>query len=142
MSALAYPNIGGGIINPKHPGLRPILPGINATETLRILGGHLIPFSFATGALSGLPSNTRALPGMLAPTNQESPLVRSKFAPASETSLVHVSSASEVAEICLTMWRMWLMQLDTHSTPGSQPLVKLPAPAPGIMNRLGNPAFK
>src|SRR4030095_6829183 len=38
-----------------------------------------------TGALSGLPSKTRALPGMFAPTNQELALVRSKVAPTSVT---------------------------------------------------------
>src|SRR5262249_22790886 len=95
-----------------------------------------------TGALSGLPSKNRALPGMFAPTNQEFALVRSKPAPASTTCARQASSASGVASMRVKPCsRIEPRHSLTHSTSGSQPRVKLPAPAPGMRKRFGKPAL-
>ncbi len=51
------------------------------------------------GGLSGLVSKTRVLPGMFAPTNQESAFDRRILALASFTGLTHASFASSVAEM-------------------------------------------
>jgi hypothetical protein len=49
-----------------------------------------------TGALSGLVSKKRGLPGMFAPTNHEFAWVRRIFEPASATCWVQAASASGV----------------------------------------------